>query len=350
MDSLPPYIFRWRNHPAFSVACLDPAFVAELRAYLLYCHASLSSVLRWNAMFSYRALSQAHMHRLRSQLYDNDMGMTQYRRLHIRSSLCDLLILRLNCFRGVCSVGNPQHHFKCIALRRHFLVSKDIEDLFQEGQRLCEQQRFSEAAMIWGKTAILQHAASHAYLSNMLFEGRPDVPKDLQRALELASIGATMGCAHSKGILSRFLVNGIVVDRDVDGGLKLARESAAAGSCFGQYMVGMCYETGRGVLQDYGEAFEWFQLAAAQKHIIAQYNLGILCKNGTGVVQNNVDAVRWFTLAAEDGYVNAQYNLGVMYENGRGVTQDDSEAKRWFRLAAKQGHAHATIKLVTKKN
>lgn len=344
MDSIPPYyIMRLHNHPAFSVACLDPAFVAELRAYLLYCHASLRSVLRRNAMFSHRTLSQAHAQRL--QLYDIDMGMTQYRRLHTGSALYDLLAYRLMRFRGAYGVRHPHLQVTCVMSRRHFLVSKDLKGLFQEGQRLCEQQRFSEAAEILGKTAILQHAASHAYLSNMLIEGRPGVHKNHILAFQLASAGAALGCAHSKGVLSRCLVNGDGVAKDVETGLQLARESAAAGSCFGQFVVALCYETGRGVSRDYAEAMLFYRLAAEQGHIIAQYYLSQMFYNGLGVAKDDAEAVRWYKLAAAQGHVNAQYNVGVMYERGRGVSQDDAEAELWFRLAAAQGHAHAQFKI-----
>jgi len=40
--------------------------------------------------------------------------------------------------------------------------------VFQEGQRLYGEQRFSEAAERWGRAALLRHAPSHAHLSDML--------------------------------------------------------------------------------------------------------------------------------------------------------------------------------------
>jgi hypothetical protein len=120
------------------------------------------------------------------------------------------------------------------------------ETLFQEGQRLCEQQRFSDAAKSWGQAALLQHAASHAFLSDMLIYGRPDVAKDEKRGFELAAAGAGMGCAHSKGMLGCCLVAGVGVAKDEVKGLALGRESAAAGSSFGQLVVGWCYDAGLG--------------------------------------------------------------------------------------------------------
>ena len=213
-----------------------------------------------------------------------------------RAALCELLVLRLMRSRGACGVRYPLHHATCVVSRRHFLVSKNLADgLFQEGKRLCEQQRFSDAAKSWGQAALLQHAASHAFLSDMLIEGRPDVPKDHKRAFELAAAGAAMGCTHSKGALGRCLVNGTGVAKDAGKGLALGRESEAAGSCFGQFVVGKCYYEGWGVAQDYAEAVRLYRLAAAQGHAPAQINLGVMFERGQGVAQDYAEAVRLYS-------------------------------------------------------
>jgi len=70
------------------------------------------------------------------------------------------------------------------------------EALFQEGQRLYGEQRFSEAAERWGRAALLRHGPSHAHASSMLCEGRTGVAVDKKRAFELAAAGAASGCAH----------------------------------------------------------------------------------------------------------------------------------------------------------
>ena len=112
------------------------------------------------------------------------------------------------------------------------------ETLFQEGQRLYGEQRFSEAAERWGRAALQQHGPSHAHLSDMLINGRAGVANDCKRAFEFATAGAALGCAHSKGVLGRCYIGGYGVRRDEARGLALGSESAVAGSCFGQYVVG----------------------------------------------------------------------------------------------------------------
>jgi hypothetical protein len=69
----------------------------------------------------------------------------------------------------------------------------------------------SGTATHW-QAALSKHAASHAFLSDMLIDGRPGVAKDVKRVFKLAKAGAAFGCAHSKGALGRCYVvgNGVV--------------------------------------------------------------------------------------------------------------------------------------------
>jgi TPR repeat protein len=108
----------------------------------------------------------------------------------------------------------------------------------------------------------------------MQIEGRLGVAKDVKQAFKLAKAGAALGCAHSKGALSRCYVYGQGVAANVRRGVALGRESEAAGSCFVQYVVGVCYYNGQGVAQDHAEAMRLYRLAAAQGHAQAQGQLG----------------------------------------------------------------------------
>jgi TPR repeat protein len=168
--------------------------------------------------------------------------------------------------QGESGVRQPFHLAQRLASRFHFLGSKqdEAEGVFEEGQRLYGQQRFSEAAERWRRAALLQHAPSHAHLSHMLIEGRAGVAVDEERAFEFAAAGAALGCAHSKGALGCCYVYGDGVAKDVARGLALGRESAAVGSCFGQFVVGKCYASGWGVAQDDAEAVRLYRLSAAQ--------------------------------------------------------------------------------------
>ncbi len=149
-----------------------------------------------------------------------------------RAALLCVLAPRLLQLQGECGVWQPLHLAPRIASRRHFLRSSKNEEegLFDEGQRLYGEERYSDAAQRRGQAALLQHAPSHAFLSDMLSDGRPGMGKDNKRAFELAAAGAALGCAHSKGALGRCYAVGRGVAKDAAKALELGRESAAAGS------------------------------------------------------------------------------------------------------------------------
>jgi TPR repeat protein len=304
-----PIFQRLQTHPALPL--VDHVFAAEALAHPVFCLASRMIVQRWEVMFHCRAPSQASAQQWR--VFGIKISQKQMFALLARSALLQALVQRLLCFQGKYRVRYPLHCARFIMSQSHFVGSKMF---FQEGQRLYGQQRYSEAAKSWGQAALLQHAPSHAFLSNMLIEGRHGVPKNEKLAFELASVGARLHCAHSKGVLGRCLVYGIGVEKnDAIEGLALGRESEAAGSCFGQFAVGKCYEQGWGVAKNVAKAVCLWKLAAAQGHMTAQYNLGIMFATefGIDVEYDPIEAVRLFNLAAAQGHVNARNNLDAMF-------------------------------------
>jgi TPR repeat protein len=215
-------------------------------------------------------------------------------------------IARLN---AGCAAGGAAR-LPAPAPHAHVDAAAQGEALFQEGQRLYGEHRFSKAAERWGRAALLRHAPSHAHLSEMLILGRRGVDKDERRVFALAAAGAALGCAHSKGALGLCYVMGYGVSEDEARGLALGRESAAAGSCFGQFVVGVCYRYGcGGVVRDYAEAVRLFRLAADQGRAGAHYNLGYMFENGLGVAQDRAEAIRFYRLSAAKGYAFAQSSL-----------------------------------------
>jgi hypothetical protein len=218
---------------------------------------------------------------------------------------------------------NPLNIAKCIASRRHFLGPSRAfaEFSFQEGQRLYREQRFGMASQLWGQAAVLNHGPSHAFLSEMLIDGLletrqwSEIIRERLRyidkgspvsrqAFALASAGAALGCAHSKGALAHCLMSGFGPRVSVCSADELARESAQSGSCIGQYVVGLACKMG-------GESDPQRGKAAA---------------------------VRWLHLAAEQGHASAQFDLSIMYSLGDGVAKNKAEAKKWKEKAQAQGH------------
>jgi TPR repeat protein len=338
------FISRVLSHPAAAAAGHE--LLAQLTAHPVRCLASQLNVQRWRAMLPFRTPSPAHEpHWHATGIH---VGQKQRRAVLCGAALLAVLVPRLLCVQGESGVRKRFHLAQRMASRRHFLGSykDEAEGVFEEGQRLYGEQRFSEAAERWGRAALLQHGPSHAHLSDMLIDGRAGVAKDTNRAFAFASFGAALGCAHSKGALGCCYVVGDGVAEDEARGLALGRESAAAGSCFGQYVVGWFYYFGSGgVAEDDAETIQWFRLAAEQGHAGAQFILGHMFEDGDDVAQDTAEAIRWFRLAAEQGLVQAQNILGYMFEHGQGVVHDRAEAIRWYRLAAEQGDVDAQVNI-----
>ena len=303
------------THPAFPL--IGSEFVAELEAHPTYCLASQVSVQRWKDKFGSSQSTQSCVQQC--QVQSSAIGVRQRRTLLCRGTLSTWLVLRLLFCQGQFgSLKNPLNIAKCIASRRHFLGPSRAfaEFSFQEGQRLYREQRFGMASQLWGQAAVLNHGPSHAFLSEMLIDGLLETRQWSEiiderirylnkgspvsrQAFALASAGAALGCAHSKGALARCLITGFGTSRvSLEPAAELARISAQSGSCIGQYVVGLA------------------------------------CK----MIGRKAEAVEWLHLAAEQGHASAQFDLSIMYSLGDGVAKDKAKAKKWKEKAGAQGH------------
>jgi hypothetical protein len=147
-------------HPATLVASHE--LLAYVTAHPLYCLASQINFARWRAMLRCHTPSPAHApHWHATGIH---VGLRQRRAVLCGGALLRVLVPRLLRVQGKYGVIYPLNLARRIASRRHFLGSKlnQAEAVFQEGQRLYGEQRFSEAAERWGRAALLQHALARA--------------------------------------------------------------------------------------------------------------------------------------------------------------------------------------------
>jgi hypothetical protein len=289
-------------HPAHKIVRRTEgwrAFDGEFLAYPAFRLASLKCLPHYH-------VSQEHDF-FRSRANKIHIGCRQRRNLLCRGALRAILVCRLLGLHSPYSIRNAGHYTHCVISRSHFLFPKYVAlNLFEMGQRFFAEQRYSDAFYSWGQAALLQHAASHAFISQLLIEGRRFVNKDLKLACRFAQLGAELGCAHSKGVLGYCLISGKGASNVVDG-LKLARESLAAGSSFGQFALGEYYNSW--AVKNYDKAVQYYQLAATQGHSSAQHKLGLMYEWGQGVPKNFVEAIRWHRLATAQGHADAQFRL-----------------------------------------
>jgi TPR repeat protein len=277
-----------------------------------------------------KCLSNVSVHRLRA------IGGAAVALLAMRLALvaCGPFVKRVH--RGATRIVHR------IAAKQAFATP---EHLVWQGQCLYEVARYACAAERWQRAVEIGHPLAHALLANILIDGRPGLPYNRDRAFLLASAGARLGCAHSKGVLGRCYSGSYGVAQNIVNALALAQQSAAAGSCFGNFVLGVCYEKGEGVDVDMAKAAGLWRRAAEDGLAVAQFNLGVLLKLGKDVAQNVAEALHLWKLASSQGHAPAQTSLAYMFYSGDVADGDKCEAARLWRSAAEQGRAVAQFNL-----
>jgi TPR repeat protein len=122
------------------------------------------------------------------------------------------------------------------------------EDLYQRALASEASCDFANAAELYNAARLLKHGKSCARLGFMLIDGRPGVQRNEAEAFACASEGSELGCADSKGTLSRCYLGGRGVQKDLKQALTLSLESVRAGSQFGQVTLGGMHHFGEVVL------------------------------------------------------------------------------------------------------
>lgn len=217
------------------------------------------------------------------------------------------------------------------------------QNLFINGMILYKQGKFGEACALWKESVKLENIVARAFLSDLLIDGRNNVPKDEKTAFELASYGTSLDSQLCKGVLARCLILGIGVEKNIQNGLILGRESEAAGSLFGFFIIGKCYHQGLGMEKNVNEAKRLYTLAAEEGHACAQTNLGNMFENGEGGEVNYDEAERYYRLGVAQGLADAQTCLGVLLE--KRFPQRSVETRELYQLAAAQGNPKAKVNL-----
>ena len=115
---------------------------------------------------------------------------------------------------------------------------------------------------------------------------------------------------------------------------EMALKGAELGHHSAQALVGRFFQNGFGVKQDYKIAGEWYKKAADQGSAMAEIGLASLLEKGLGVAKNEPLAASLYKRAAELGYPDAAASLGLMLEDGRGVEKNISQAMSWYRKCA----------------
>lgn len=268
--------------------------------------------------------------------------------------------------------------------KRPVKLSLDAKRLYQQGQRLEDEKRFSDAISVFEQAAKLGHFVAttdmafltwsgigvaqdqtealrlfnsvckaaregqplaQAAIGRSYFVQRPWLIKDDEQGMAWMKAAAEQGQDDTQVSLGSMYLDGKRVPQDFGEAAHWYRRAAEAGNVFGQYNLARMYSVGRGVDQDLETAVYWYRKAAAQGLVGATSALGIAHLQGLGAPRNDELAAKLLLSAARSGEPNAQYHLATMLAAGRAVPRDDAQAIEWWRKSAKQGDKRAQQEL-----
>lgn len=133
------------------------------------------------------------------------------------------------------------------------------------------------------------------------------------------------------GLLSSAYGSDAFIPKNYEKALRYATLGAEKGDVLSKNNLAAIYYNGYGVLVDYRKAAELWAATAATGDYEAAYNLGTMYMNGKGVEKNEAKAVELFTEASNAGYLPAVMTKGVFSCTGRGFSRDYNEGFRMLK-------------------
>ena len=161
----------------------------------------------------------------------------------------------------------------------------------------------------------------------------------LQARQELEQ-AAQDGDVEAQRILGQHLLNGWVLDQDVEQGLAWLERAAKSGNAAAQSELGQAYLWGRVVAQDQARAAQLLEAAAAKGDAAALVVLGEQLVAGWTFPREVERGLAMLEQVIEGGDDKAQIALGKLLLHGTGLSTDTDRAKALFEAAAEAGNGH----------
>lgn len=133
------------------------------------------------------------------------------------------------------------------------------------------------------------------------------------------------------GLLSSVYGSDAFIPKNYEKALRYATLGAEKGDVLSKNNLASIYYNGYGALVDYRKAAELWAATAATGDYEAAYNLGTMYMNGKGVEKNEAKAVELITEASNVGYLPAVMTKGVFSCTGRGFSRDYNEGFRMLK-------------------
>ncbi len=180
----------------------------------------------------------------------------------------------------------------------------------------------------------------------------PAAQESHDEAVEFLESAAGKGLAVAQQRLAIIYDQGLYgLPKDPEKALELARLAALQGDPWASLLTGLLFLDGRTKDGSVEEARSWLERSAAGGHATAQASLGFLDEEGY-LSTSNLEtpaqpvfesALEWYIQAAEAGHTTAQFKVAEFFAAGKGTSIDPIVSADWMGRAAHGGHALAQL-------
>ena len=245
-------------------------------------------------------------------------------------------------FLDVLDVGEFLEYQKKVAPPRHLCpdIGKAFIDQVAKTYTGSPRVRIDHLAEL-KKRADGGDADAQVRYGNMLMEGTDSVKKDRGLAVHYYKLSADQGNIQGMLALSKCLLHGRGVKRDVDAAVVHIREAVKRNDPIAKDRLGTCYKHGFGVPDSSLKAVELYKEAAAAGYPHAEFHYGSMCLHGNGCRKNIPEAIKYLRLASDHGDHKGMTQYASLLRRGKHVDKNITEAIRLYRLAANEGNGDA---------
>ncbi|MEW9920416.1 tetratricopeptide repeat protein [Marimonas sp. MJW-29] len=157
---------------------------------------------------------------------------------------------------------------------------------------------------------------------------------EIRQARHALEMLAQAGDAEAQRIIGQHLLNGLVLDQNVEQGLAWLEKAANGGNASAASELGQAYLWGRFVARDQARASQFLYAAAAKGDGAALVVLGEELVAGWTLPRNTERGLAMLEQAVARGDAKAQVVLGKLLLHGSGLSADTERAKALFEAAA----------------
>lgn len=172
------------------------------------------------------------------------------------------------------------------------------------------------------------------------------VARDVKQAATWYEIAAKSGNREAQFAYSVKLMEGKVIEQNVELGIDMLRKAADAGHPTANFNYASYIISQRPTGAGYRQALPYFEKAAQYRLGDAFYSLSQIYKAGlTDGIQRPEIARNWLVRAAKAGIDTAQIDLALELIRGENGPKDEKQAFNWFLIAAVKGNVIAQNRL-----